>query len=77
MQSRIVETGRPRGGPPCAWSGQRDSNPRPSAPKADALPDCAMPRAGPAGFDCGRGIVAGSQLNATHCGGLRQKLLEK
>jgi hypothetical protein len=28
---------------PC-WSGQRDSNPRPSAPKADALPDCAMPR---------------------------------
>ena len=26
------------------WSGQRDSNPRPSAPKADALPDCAMPR---------------------------------
>src|SRR5690348_9525265 len=25
-------------------SGQRDSNPRPSAPKADALPDCAMPR---------------------------------
>jgi hypothetical protein len=29
------------------WSGQRDSNPRPSAPKADALPDCAMPRAYP------------------------------
>jgi hypothetical protein len=28
---------------PC-WSGQRDSNPRPSAPKADALPGCAMPR---------------------------------
>ena len=27
------------------WSGQRDLNPRPSAPKADALPDCAMPRA--------------------------------
>ena len=26
------------------WSGQTDSNPRPSAPKADALPDCAMPR---------------------------------
>jgi hypothetical protein len=26
------------------WSGQRDSNPRPSAPKADALPGCAMPR---------------------------------
>src|SRR5271169_1786825 len=29
------------------WSGQRDSNPRPSAPKADALPDCAMPRVYP------------------------------
>lgn len=27
-----------------SWSGQRDSNPRPSAPKADALPDCAIPR---------------------------------
>ena len=27
-----------------SWSGQRDSNPRPSAPKADALPGCAMPR---------------------------------
>ena len=26
------------------WSGQRDLNPRPSAPKADALPGCAMPR---------------------------------
>ena len=26
------------------WSGQRDSNPRPSGPKPDALPDCAMPR---------------------------------
>ncbi len=27
------------------WSGQRDLNPRPPAPKAGALPDCAMPRA--------------------------------
>ena len=27
-----------------AWSGQQDLNLRPSAPKADALPDCAMPR---------------------------------
>ena len=26
------------------WSGQRDLNPRPSAPKADALPGCAMLR---------------------------------
>ena len=32
---------------PSGWSGQRDSNPRPSAPKADALPDCAMPRPAP------------------------------
>ena len=33
-------------GPPglIGWSGQQDSNLRPSAPKADALPDCAMPR---------------------------------
>ena len=29
---------------PANWSGQRDLNPRPSAPKADALPGCAMPR---------------------------------
>src|SRR5262245_18288680 len=26
------------------WSGQQDSNLRPPAPKAGALPDCAMPR---------------------------------
>ena len=26
------------------WSGQQDSNLRPSAPKADALPGCAIPR---------------------------------
>jgi hypothetical protein len=26
------------------WSGRRDSNPRPSAPKADALPGYATPR---------------------------------
>ena len=26
------------------WSGREDSNLRPSAPKADALPDCATPR---------------------------------
>src|ERR1700686_4202837 len=29
------------------WSGQQDSNLRPSGPKPDALPDCAMPRASP------------------------------
>src|SRR6478672_10717739 len=27
-----------------SWSGQQDLNLRPSAPKADALPDCTMPR---------------------------------
>jgi hypothetical protein len=26
------------------WSGRQDSNLRPSAPKADALPSCATPR---------------------------------
>ncbi len=26
------------------WSGKRDSNPRHPAPKAGALPDCAIPR---------------------------------
>ena len=29
---------------PKYWSGQRDLNPRLPAPKAGALPDCAMPR---------------------------------
>ena len=28
------------------WSGQRDLNPRPLAPQASALPNCAMPRRG-------------------------------
>ena len=36
------------------WSGQQDLNLRPSAPKADALPDCAMPRAGPPRFHVAR-----------------------
>ena len=26
------------------WSERQDLNPRPSAPKADALPGCAIPR---------------------------------
>lgn len=29
------------------WSGRWDSNPRPSAPKADALANCATPRSKP------------------------------
>ena len=32
------------------WSGREDSNLRPSAPKADALPGCATPRR--SNFDC-------------------------
>ena len=32
------------------WSGRQDSNLRPSAPKADALPDCATPRRPPLGL---------------------------
>jgi hypothetical protein len=32
------------GKPAIEWSGRRDSNPRPSGPKPDALPDCATPR---------------------------------
>jgi hypothetical protein len=28
------------------WSGQQDSNLRPSVPQTDALPDCAMARLG-------------------------------
>src|SRR4029453_18027660 len=40
------------------WSGQQDLNLRPSGPKPDALPDCAMPRRTPA-FD-------------THFGAMRQ-----
>ena len=57
MASRAVETRQERcslGGFPLrerpwteysiSWSGRPDSNGRPSAPKADALPDCATPR---------------------------------
>src|ERR1700735_3469591 len=49
------------------WSGRRDSNPRPSAPKADALPGCATPRRA---FDCtvNRLAVPG----ATCCGRSRE-----
>jgi len=41
------------------WSGQQDSNLRPSAPKADALPDCAMPRP--------QRILAPRSARATEC----------
>src|SRR3712207_6467720 len=34
--------------PPLTWSGWRDLNPRPLAPKASALPSCATPRRRPA-----------------------------
>lgn len=62
--------------PPAAWSGRQDSNLRPSAPKADALPDCATPRpmpadlrlsrAGPAGQAWGRGGRSGAAIPARH-----------
>jgi cytochrome P450 len=55
-------TGLRTGGTVSEWSGRQDSNLRPSAPKADALPGCATPRpvrsdhalaaaVGPAGFE--------------------------
>ena len=44
--------------PPVQWSGQRDLNPRPSAPKADALPDCAMPRQTACRLPTARGLPA-------------------
>jgi methylenetetrahydrofolate dehydrogenase (NADP+)/methenyltetrahydrofolate cyclohydrolase len=52
------------------WSGQRDSNPRPPAPKAGALPGCAIPRRGHPLFQkyvghhtLGIGIESNSQKN--------------
>src|ERR1700733_8110324 len=40
------------------WSGRRDSTPRPSAPKADALPGCATPRHRSRLYQVGCGIEA-------------------
>ena len=51
-----------RSGSPTNWSGWRDSNPRPIAPKAIALPGCATPR---------HGLQPG---NVTEFEGLRQRL---
>ncbi len=48
-----------RRAPKVKWSGQQDSNLRPSAPKADALPGCAMPRPGAQGADSGYTLRAG------------------
>src|SRR5687768_12258951 len=46
------------------WSGQQDSNLRPSAPKADALPDCAMPRyrCRPPGISQRKGPADGARI---------------
>ena len=41
---QLVGQLRKMGPTPGKWSGQRDLNPRLPAPKAGALPDCAMPR---------------------------------
>ena len=47
----------------CHWSGRRDSNPRPPAPQADALPGCATPR--PNAHDSGtRTITSGITVGA-------------
>ena len=49
---------------PKLWSGQRDSNPRPPAPKAGALPDCAMPRVMiPSKNDCGMILMLRHTVN--------------
>src|SRR3569833_268586 len=44
VQPAAIEQRESQSDPSLEWSGRRDSNPRPSAPKADALPDCATPR---------------------------------
>src|ERR1700741_1213821 len=38
------------------WSGQQDLNLRPSGPKPDALPDCAMPRGAGGALDTRSGF---------------------
>src|SRR5947209_330915 len=43
MRAIIVQS-EPFAWKPCGWSGQQDSNLRPTGPKPVALPDCAMPR---------------------------------
>ena len=50
------------------WSGREDSNLRPSAPKADALPDCATPRPGrhPSSFSTARNAAAETVAKARH-----------
>ena len=42
------------------WSGRQDSNLRPSAPKADALPGCATPRLRSCGASAGKPAKAWS-----------------
>ena len=63
LDSRTFPPGAPLpAAEPCdRWSGQRDLNPRPSAPKADALPDCAMPRPRP--HRTGQAILKTAPLN--------------
>jgi hypothetical protein len=56
------------------WSGQRDSNPRPSAPKADALPDCAMPRVGPLPSRGGRNPIRSAPACKFDCGAGAKRL---
>ena len=54
------------------WSGQQDSNLRPSAPKADALPGCAMPRNGRLGDGIGA-LLRGRKPSGTR--NIRQRAI--
>src|SRR5579863_8667035 len=79
VEIECVPPGVPQAISPCRrnlsicfyWSGQRDLNPRPSAPKADALPDCAMPRTAPAHLRAGVHIVTLRPARAERARGKR------
>ena len=47
-----------------SWSGQQDLNLRPSGPKPDALPDCAMPRLELAHILVGEPVSSPDQVRA-------------
>jgi hypothetical protein len=64
IRGRFGACGTARGSqnPGVSWSGWRDSNPRPLAPKASALPSCATPR------------PPSDQCTADTAGGVRRRL---
>ena len=63
--------GRPPDARPQNWSGRQDSNLRPSAPKADALPGCATPRRGRplGGIDAGGNPLVRAMFHRRQSGG--------